>query len=65
MKYIKGRVPTDEDKRKIAEIYGKIQQALNYKGEDEWYLFAAFQELANEICDYFMDIGYWEEPWQK
>jgi hypothetical protein len=63
-KYERGRTPTKEDKERIEKIFEKLESVKSYRG-DEWYLFAALQELANSICDYFMDIGYWEEPWEK
>lgn len=55
-------IPTEEDKKRISEIYDKIGIVFENQENRELYFFAALELLANEIGEYLLDRKYWEEP---
>lgn len=59
--YKRGRVPDEEDKKSLENIWKWHKIVLDNKGEDEWFLFAALASLQQEIEEYFTKIGYYEK----
>ena len=55
----KNRKPDKEDIVKIKEIYRWIGIALENEKEEEWFKFAALNELAVRMMEYFFVIGFW------
>ena len=55
----RNRIPTEEDKKRIAEIWRWFDIALDNRKAAEPFQLAAFAEVGIRIKKYLDDIGFW------